>query len=109
MDEIIIKGGRSLSGEVVVGGAKNAALPILTASILAKGKFTFHLGGYLDEFNGLQKVFTAIGSINEINLNLASFFKINDLSKTNTIMSPSAQAVEVAKTTSVSIDDWFAQ
>lgn len=34
MDEIIIRGGRPLSGTVCVSGAKNAALPILFASIL---------------------------------------------------------------------------
>lgn len=37
MDKIIINGGRSLKGEVVIGGAKNAALPILVSSLLTKG------------------------------------------------------------------------
>ncbi len=35
MDKLVIQGGRALSGEVKVSGAKNAALPILCASILA--------------------------------------------------------------------------
>ncbi len=34
MDEIVIRGGLRLAGEVEVGGAKNAALPILFASLL---------------------------------------------------------------------------
>ncbi|TDM10514.1 UDP-N-acetylglucosamine 1-carboxyvinyltransferase [Macrococcus lamae] len=34
MDTILIKGGRRLTGTVTVDGAKNAVLPILTASIL---------------------------------------------------------------------------
>lgn len=34
MDTIIIRGGRRLVGEVEVGGAKNAALPVLFASLL---------------------------------------------------------------------------
>ena len=34
MDRLIIEGGVALSGEVDVSGAKNAALPILTASLL---------------------------------------------------------------------------
>ena len=34
MDEIIIRGGRALRGRVAVSGAKNAALPVLFASIL---------------------------------------------------------------------------
>lgn len=35
MDRIIVKGGNTLKGEVGVEGAKNAVLPILTASLLA--------------------------------------------------------------------------
>lgn len=34
MDKLIIEGGRRLSGEVVIGGAKNAALAILPAALL---------------------------------------------------------------------------
>lgn len=35
MDKIVIKGGNRLTGEVKVEGAKNAVLPVLTASLLA--------------------------------------------------------------------------
>ncbi len=34
MDKFIIKGGRKLSGTVKIGGSKNAALPILLATLL---------------------------------------------------------------------------
>ena len=34
MDAIIVRGGNRLSGTVEIEGAKNAALPILAASIL---------------------------------------------------------------------------
>ncbi|MBL0354279.1 MAG: UDP-N-acetylglucosamine 1-carboxyvinyltransferase [Candidatus Dechloromonas phosphoritropha] len=34
MDRLLIQGGRALSGEVAISGAKNAALPILCASLL---------------------------------------------------------------------------
>ena len=34
MDKLVITGGRRLSGEVAISGAKNAALPILAASLL---------------------------------------------------------------------------
>ncbi len=37
MDKIVIEGGQVLEGEVVVSGAKNAALPILAATLLADG------------------------------------------------------------------------
>ncbi len=34
MDRIRIRGGRPLSGEIVIGGAKNAALPLMAAALL---------------------------------------------------------------------------
>ena len=40
MDKLIIEGGVALHGEVVVSGAKNAALPILCAGLLAETPFT---------------------------------------------------------------------
>ena len=36
MDKLLIEGGASLSGQVHISGAKNAALPILAASLLAE-------------------------------------------------------------------------
>ncbi len=40
MDKLIIKGGEPLSGDVRIAGAKNAALPILAATLLADGPMT---------------------------------------------------------------------
>ena len=37
MDKLIIRGGKKLKGKVLVSGAKNAALPVIAASILAPG------------------------------------------------------------------------
>lgn len=37
MDKLIIHGGQKLNGEIYVSGAKNAALPILSATLLADG------------------------------------------------------------------------
>ena len=34
MDKLLIRGGRTLQGEVLVSGAKNAALPELCAALL---------------------------------------------------------------------------
>jgi UDP-N-acetylglucosamine 1-carboxyvinyltransferase len=41
MDKIVVQGGRRLQGEVAVSGAKNAALPLLAASLLAPGDHLF--------------------------------------------------------------------
>ena len=38
MDQIIIKGGKRLKGEVEVNGAKNAALPIIASALLTSGQ-----------------------------------------------------------------------
>jgi UDP-N-acetylglucosamine 1-carboxyvinyltransferase len=37
MDYLEIEGGRRLSGEVTIGGAKNAALPVIAAALLSDG------------------------------------------------------------------------
>src|ERR1041384_2552994 len=41
MDKIVITGGRQLKGEAAVSGSKNAALPILIASLLTDEPCTF--------------------------------------------------------------------
>lgn len=42
MDKLVIEGGRPLSGTIRIHGAKNAALPILAASLLAEGVHSLH-------------------------------------------------------------------
>ena len=42
MSEYILKGGKKVSGEVTISGSKNAALPIIAASILNAGKTTLY-------------------------------------------------------------------
>lgn len=54
MDKLIIRGGRPLRGEISVSGSKNAALPILFASILAEGRVE------LDNIPDLCDIQTAI-------------------------------------------------
>ena len=38
MDKIHVRGGKRLSGTIQISGAKNAALPLMVASLLADGK-----------------------------------------------------------------------
>jgi UDP-N-acetylglucosamine 1-carboxyvinyltransferase len=40
MDRILIRGGRVLSGSIPISGAKNAALPLMAAGLLADGPLT---------------------------------------------------------------------
>lgn len=39
MEKLIINGGKSLHGKVVISGAKNSSLPAISATILADGKY----------------------------------------------------------------------
>lgn len=41
MDKLVIEGGVPLRGEISISGAKNAALPLMAASLLACGKHSF--------------------------------------------------------------------
>ena len=52
---ICISGGECLHGDIRVQGSKNAALPILAASILARGTTRlYHCPQILDVFNMLK-------------------------------------------------------
>ena len=42
MDKFIIHGGAKLKGTVTIGGAKNAVLALMPATLLASGKYIFH-------------------------------------------------------------------
>lgn len=49
LQKMIVTGGKPLTGEVTVSGSKNAALPILIASIMAPGRFEFmHVPDLMD-------------------------------------------------------------
>ncbi|MDN6161246.1 MAG: UDP-N-acetylglucosamine 1-carboxyvinyltransferase [Atopostipes sp.] len=57
MESIIVKGGQSLTGSVEIEGAKNAALPILAASILAEeGESTLENVPLLSDIYTIEKV-----------------------------------------------------
>ncbi|MDY6822742.1 MAG: UDP-N-acetylglucosamine 1-carboxyvinyltransferase [Thermodesulfobacteriota bacterium] len=62
MDRIIVEGGRRLAGSVTVGGAKNAALPILASSILTNGVCEYHNVPELKDINSIKELLTHIGA-----------------------------------------------
>ncbi|MFH1624313.1 MAG: UDP-N-acetylglucosamine 1-carboxyvinyltransferase [Pseudomonadota bacterium] len=61
MEKIIINGGKRLAGEVEISGAKNAALPILTASILTEGWNTFSNVPNLRDVETIKKLLLRFG------------------------------------------------
>ncbi|MFP3981026.1 MAG: UDP-N-acetylglucosamine 1-carboxyvinyltransferase [Desulfobacterales bacterium] len=62
MDAIVIKGGRALNGEVRISGAKNAALPMLAATLLVGGKFHFSNVPDLKDIESILQLLATIGA-----------------------------------------------
>lgn len=62
MDDIVITGGKPLVGEAVVSGAKNAALPILAATLLTGGRFQFDNVPMLRDINSIQNLLGLMGA-----------------------------------------------
>ena len=61
MDRLEIVGGSALSGEVRISGAKNAALPILTASLLAEGPVILENVPHLNDVTTTVKLLRRLG------------------------------------------------
>ena len=61
MDKLLIQGQKRLNGEVTISGAKNAALPILIASILTDGKLTLTNVPRLNDILTTQKLLKVLG------------------------------------------------
>ncbi|HNX23786.1 MAG TPA: UDP-N-acetylglucosamine 1-carboxyvinyltransferase [Spirochaetota bacterium] len=65
MDYYKIKGGKKLSGEVRISGAKNAALPIIVASLLADGETVLKNVPDLMDIRTIIKVIEYLGAETE--------------------------------------------
>lgn len=62
MEQYIIKGGNPLVGEVVIGGAKNAALGILAAAIMTDGECLIDNMPNVRDTNVLLQAMEGIGA-----------------------------------------------
>ena len=62
MDRIIIEGGQRLAGEVTISGAKNAALPIMAATLLAPGAFKLRNVPSLADVRTMGHVLRVLGA-----------------------------------------------
>jgi UDP-N-acetylglucosamine 1-carboxyvinyltransferase len=61
MDKLLIEGGQPLHGEVQISGAKNAALPILCASLLTAEPLTVTHVPQLNDTRTMEKLLTQMG------------------------------------------------
>src|SRR5256885_8920187 len=62
MDALVIRGGRKLSGRVEIGGAKNAALPLMAATLLAPGVHTLRNVPLLSDTRTMARVLEILGA-----------------------------------------------
>ncbi len=61
MDKLLIVGGKSLSGEVAISGAKNAALPILCASLLSADSLLLTNVPHLNDISTMLRLLGGMG------------------------------------------------
>ncbi len=70
MEKFIINGGKQLKGSVKVSGAKNAALPLMAAALLAPGTHTFQAVPKLRDIKTMQHLLHHLGAVCEHNKEL---------------------------------------
>lgn len=61
MDKLIVTGSGPLDGEVLISGAKNAALPILISSLLVDGKLTLSNVPHLQDITTTMSLLSYLG------------------------------------------------
>ena len=62
MDKLLIEGGARLAGEIDASGAKNAALPILCATLLSADAVTLHNLPQLQDVRTTQRLLRELGA-----------------------------------------------
>lgn len=62
MDKLLINGGKALNGEVIISGAKNAALPIMAASLLASDHVTISNVPHLKDITTMMELLGQLGT-----------------------------------------------
>lgn len=78
MEMFLVSGGRPLNGRVSVSGAKNAALPIMAATLLADGPVSLHNVPQLVDVATLARVLVSLGMKIHGDTNAALHFETHD-------------------------------
>ncbi len=65
MDKLMIEGGVPLTGHISISGAKNAALPLMAASLIASGKHTLANVPRLRDIRTMQRLLGHMGAESE--------------------------------------------
>ena len=81
MEKLLIKGGKSLFGETDCSGAKNAALPVIAASILSSNDVTLKNLPYLQDITTMFELIGSMGA--DISLDERMNFRLNTSNLSN--------------------------
>ena len=81
MEKLLIKGGKSLSGQIDCSGAKNAALPVIAASILSSDDITLKNLPYLQDITTMFELIGSMGA--DISLDERMNFRLNTSNLSN--------------------------
>ena len=81
MEKLLIKGGKSLFGEIDCSGAKNAALPVIAASILSSNDVTLKNLPYLQDITTMFELIGSMGA--DILLDERMNFRLNTSNLSN--------------------------
>ena len=81
MEKLLIKGGKILSGEIDCSGAKNAALPVIAASILSSDDVTLKNLPYLQDITTMFELIGSMGA--DISLDEKMNFRLNTSNLSN--------------------------
>ena len=81
MEKLLIKGGKSLLGEIDCSGAKNAALPVIAGSILSSDDITLKNLPYLQDITTMFELIGSMGA--DISLDEKMNFKLNTSNLSN--------------------------
>ncbi len=65
MERLVITGGKPLSGEISVHGAKNSSLPLLAAAVLCKSKAVIHNCPDLSDVDAACRILECLGCATE--------------------------------------------
>jgi len=72
MAKIIVNGGKELSGTIKISGSKNAALPIMTASLLTDGDLELSNVPHLSDVTIMRELLQSLGTKISLNKNPSS-------------------------------------
>ncbi len=61
MAKLIVEGGRKLQGQIDVQGAKNSALPVLSATLLSRGENILHCCPLISDINAAVRILRYLG------------------------------------------------